>query len=458
MSWALVVAALLGAPTITPCSATVYGGSARPNFGSRYDDSSFDSPANFPNSAASGRTGYRYSSIGHSSDVHAAQGGHGAEALRKFASTRAMKTGTTIAGVVFRGGVVLGADTRATGGKTVCDRNCDKIHILTSNIACCGAGTSADAVRITEGVRLALLRMTAEMQACLPSSRSPLLQHQSTHSRNDREGASAPAPTVFASRDSPAETIQRQHLRVAAAAYMLKRHLFRYQGTVSAALVLGGVDAAGAHLYQIHEGGSFAEVEFTAMGSGSLAALSVLERGHRDSLTEGEAKELVLEAIAAGIENDLGSGSNIDVCVITAERGLEHHRGAWKDPGLGSDSADSTGDSEQEEYVGGQDGHVHELSPSVPTRHEGATEGRRPSRPQAANDAENVTNRQLGSGATMFVGDVDVEVGGEGGSRAWVGSVRRRSRGKNVVRVDHEGDGALRGYRCSSLDDKVEVL
>ncbi|CAN0469196.1 unnamed protein product, partial [Scytosiphon promiscuus] len=74
------------------------------------------------------------------------------------------------------------------------------------NIACCGAGTSADAVRITE--------------------------------------------VFFASRDSPAATVQRQHLRVAAAAYMLKRHLFRYQGIVSAALVLGGVDAAGAHLYQ----------------------------------------------------------------------------------------------------------------------------------------------------------------------------------------------------------------
>lgn len=48
---------------------------------------------------------------------------------------------------------MLGADTRATGGKTVCDRNCDKIHILASNIACCGAGTSADAVRITEVFR-----------------------------------------------------------------------------------------------------------------------------------------------------------------------------------------------------------------------------------------------------------------------------------------------------------------
>lgn len=56
-------------------------------------------------------------------------------------------------------------------------------------------------------------------------------------------------------------------------------------------------------------------------------------------MNEEDAKELVLSAIAAGISNDLGSGSNIDVCVITRERGLEHHRGAWKDPGAGSDDA-----------------------------------------------------------------------------------------------------------------------
>lgn len=44
-----------------------------------------------------------------------------------------------------------------------------------------------------------------------------------------------------------------------------------------------------------------------------------------------------MSAIAAGIENDLGSGSNIDVCVITAQRGLEHQRGAWKEPSLSAD-------------------------------------------------------------------------------------------------------------------------
>lgn len=35
---------------------------------------------------------------------------------------------------------------------------------------------------------------------------------------------------------------------------------------------------------------------------------------------EEEAKKLVSEAIAAGIFNDLGSGSNIDLCVISKSK------------------------------------------------------------------------------------------------------------------------------------------
>lgn len=52
------------------------------------------------------------------------------------------------------------------------------------------------------------------------------------------------------------------------------------------------------------------------MGSGSLAAMSVLENGYKDDLPEAEAIELVSQAIQAGIFNDLGSGSNVDVTVI----------------------------------------------------------------------------------------------------------------------------------------------
>lgn len=52
-------------------------------------------------------------------------------------------------------------------------------------------------------------------------------------------------------RDHTLEEVQREYLRVSAAAFLLKRHLFRHQGTVSAALVLGGVDNTGAYLYQV---------------------------------------------------------------------------------------------------------------------------------------------------------------------------------------------------------------
>lgn len=39
---------------------------------------------------------------------------------------------------------MLGADTRATEGPIVADKNCEKIHYLAPNIYCCGAGTAAD--------------------------------------------------------------------------------------------------------------------------------------------------------------------------------------------------------------------------------------------------------------------------------------------------------------------------
>ena len=104
--------------------------------------------------------------------------------------------------------------------------------------------------------------------------------------------------------------------RVVACMTMLKRMLYKYQGHVSAALVLGGVDATGPHLYTIYPHGSTDKLPFVTMGSGSLAAMSVFEAGYKDDMTEDEAKDLVQNAIRAGIFNDLGSGSNVDLAVI----------------------------------------------------------------------------------------------------------------------------------------------
>ncbi|KAI9058915.1 proteasome subunit [Trametes sanguinea] len=186
---------------------------------------------------------------------------------------KATSTGTTIVGCLFKDGIILGADTRATEGPIVADKNCEKIHYITDNIRCCGAGTAADTEFTT-----ALISSNMELHA-LSTGRKP---------------------------------------RVVTAMTMLKQMLFRYQGHIGAALVLGGVDATGPQLFTIHPHGSTDKLPYVTMGSGSLAAMAVFEAKWRPNMERAEALDLVCAAISAGIFNDLGSGSNVDACVITA--------------------------------------------------------------------------------------------------------------------------------------------
>jgi 20S proteasome subunit beta 2 len=51
-----------------------------------------------------------------------------------FTEPRHTSTGTTIVGVKWKNGVILGADTRATAGPIVADKNCEKIHYIAPNI------------------------------------------------------------------------------------------------------------------------------------------------------------------------------------------------------------------------------------------------------------------------------------------------------------------------------------
>jgi len=188
-----------------------------------------------------------------------------------IAVPKAKKTGTTIVGCLFNNGVVLGADTRATSDTIVADKNCSKIHRLANRMFCCGAGTAADTEMTTKKVeaQLELLRLNL-------------------------------------GREVP----------VIAALRMIKQLLFRYEGHISAALVLGGVDSEGAHLYTIYPHGSTDRLPYATMGSGSLAAMAMFEDKWKDGMEEADAIKLVRNAIEAGITNDLGSGSNVDINII----------------------------------------------------------------------------------------------------------------------------------------------
>jgi len=188
---------------------------------------------------------------------------------------KATSTGTTIVGCIYDGGVVIAADTRATSGPIVADKNCEKLHYIAPQIWCAGAGTAADTEFTT-----ALISSQLELHA-LSTGRKP---------------------------------------RVVTCMTMLKQHLFRHGGHIGAYLVVAGVDPTGVGLFTVHAHGSTDKLPYVTMGSGSLAAMSVFESTWKPQLTREDAVKLCAEAIQAGIFNDLGSGSNVDVCVITEEK------------------------------------------------------------------------------------------------------------------------------------------
>ena len=76
---------------------------------------------------------------------------------------------------------------------------------------------------------------------------------------------------------------------------------------------------------QVYPHGSTDALPFATMGSGSLNAMAMFEAGYKDNMTKEEAMALVASAIRSGVLNDLGSGSNIDLCIINKE-GTEYLR------------------------------------------------------------------------------------------------------------------------------------
>ncbi len=125
---------------------------------------------------------------------------------KKGMQVKTKKTGTTIVGVVYKDGVILGADTRATEGSIVADPDCLKIHYLAPNIYCCGAGTAADTEFVTQMV-------ASELEL---------------HRLNTK-------------RESRVSQVEAR----------LTSHLFKYQGHIGAALIVGGVDVNGPSLVKL---------------------------------------------------------------------------------------------------------------------------------------------------------------------------------------------------------------
>lgn len=223
-------------------------------------------------------------------------------------------TGTTITALLAENNtvLVLAADTRATDGSTVADKRCEKLHSLARNVWCAGAGTSADVDAMVRHVKFRFWKRRHGDVGNIP------YVLDSTISKEDRD-------VPFAS--------------VTAILHYLRSKLQQSRGALGVNLLVGGYDFSSqqALLAAVHPHGSIDVVTYAALGSGGLAATGVLESQYpiigNGRCTVAQGITLAVEAVKAGIENDLGSGSQVDVCVISRE-GVLYRRAVLEEESL----------------------------------------------------------------------------------------------------------------------------
>jgi len=126
---------------------------------------------------------------------------------------------------------------------------------------------------------------------------------------------------------------------VPAVLHYIRTNLHQSRGALGVNLLVGGYDPVShrATLAAVHPHGSMDVVTYAALGSGGLAATGVLESKYPvigcGGCTVEEGIRLAVDAVRAGIDNDLGSGSQVDVCVIGRE-GVVYRRGVIREEEL----------------------------------------------------------------------------------------------------------------------------
>ncbi len=235
-------------------------------------------------------------------------------------------TGTTIAALLANNSTVLilAADTRATDDSTVADKRCEKLHTLARNVWCAGAGTSADVEAMVRRVKFTFWKRGVVDGYNVGIG--------NMGSSGTRAGARSTQLSSSEDNDVPIASVM-------AIFHYLRTQLQKTRGALGVNLLVGGYEYGSqrAYLAAVHPHGSMDVVTYAALGSGGLAATGVLESRYPQvgcsECTAEEGIRVAVGAVKAGIENDLGSGSQVDVCVISAD-GVMYRRAIVKEEEL----------------------------------------------------------------------------------------------------------------------------
>lgn len=193
----------------------------------------------------------------------------------------AVRRGATTAGVVFKDGVVLAADRRIPNPKLAEPASLEKIHQIDQHVGCATAGLVADARVLVEYARLA-----------------------------------AQINRVTYSEPMTVELLVRRICDY-------KQQYTQFGGVrpFGTALLVGGYDDTGVHLFETEPSGSLTSFKATSTGGNKGPVMELLEQKWSVGMDREAATLLALEGIRQSLE-DAQNLSQVEVCTIQASEGF----------------------------------------------------------------------------------------------------------------------------------------
>ena len=191
-------------------------------------------------------------------------------------SSEVVKTGTSTIGITFDGGVVVGADHRATMGHFIANKSVQKVFQISNSIALTTAGLVGHAQSLSR-------TLASELRLYELKRDSPMTV----------KGAATLTANILVGRP--------HHVQ----------------------LLIVGADKDGSSVYSIDAaGGSIPDV-YCASGSGSPYMYGVLEDQYRDNMSREDALKVAAKALLASAQRDAASGNGMDLAVITLDDGFK---------------------------------------------------------------------------------------------------------------------------------------
>jgi proteasome beta subunit len=186
-----------------------------------------------------------------------------------------IKKGTTTCALTCNDGIVLAADTRASAGFFIADRHVMKIQKVDRHMGMTIAGGVADAQNLVD-----IMRYNANIYRLTNRELMPI-----------KSAARLCSNVLFNQRYYP---------------YYVQ-------------IILAGFDNVGGQIYSIDLFGSITTEKFISTGSGSPVAYGYLESEFKENLSVNEAYKIAIQAIAAAIRRNAGTGDNINAVIIDKE-------------------------------------------------------------------------------------------------------------------------------------------